>query len=100
MTNSCSRAYQGKHRNGGSTQHSNQLQSKALVVKPNLSEIDPVIVKKLIDGLIPINVCRRHRLVPLAATNAQPSSILIGEVAVEEGMKTLLAYSLDLVRKG
>lgn len=57
-----------------------QSQSKALIVKPDISKVVASDVKQLIDNLIPVNVCQRYRLVPIALDQTQPPSLLVAMV--------------------
>ncbi len=51
---------------------------------PEVEEISETQVTQLIDGLIPIDICRRHRLVPLSKTEAEgKQSVLIAMVDPE-----------------
>lgn len=61
-------------------QSCNQSPSKALIVKPDISRVDPATVKQLIDKLIPVHVCHRYRLVPIALNQTQPPSLLVAMV--------------------
>jgi type IV pilus assembly protein PilB len=47
---------------------------------PEISEISNHQVGQLIDTLLPIDICRRYRLVPLAKKETQPPSILVAMV--------------------
>ncbi len=47
---------------------------------PEINQIAPEQVNQLIETLIPIDVCRRYKLVPLSKSDAQPPSILIAMV--------------------
>jgi type IV pilus assembly protein PilB len=49
---------------------------------PEISQVGKTIVGQLIDTLIPVDICRRHRLVPLAKNDNQtPPSVLVAMVA-------------------
>ena len=51
---------------------------------PEVEEISETQVTQLIDGLIPIDICRRHRLVPLSKTETDGNqSVLIAMVDPE-----------------
>lgn len=47
---------------------------------PEISEVDTTQVAKLIDSLIPIDICRRYRLVPLQKQETQPPSVVVAMV--------------------
>ncbi len=48
---------------------------------PEVSQVGNTTVGHLIDTLIPVDICRRHRLVPLAKNEAQnPPSVLVAMV--------------------
>ncbi|MBA3923366.1 MAG: Flp pilus assembly complex ATPase component TadA, partial [Nostocaceae cyanobacterium] len=48
---------------------------------PEISQVADSMVGQLIDTLIPVDICRRHRLVPLAKNeNSQPASVLVAMV--------------------
>ncbi len=47
---------------------------------PEISEISNHQVGQLIDTLLPIDICRRYRLVPLAKKETQPPSLLVAMV--------------------
>jgi type IV pilus assembly protein PilB len=48
---------------------------------PEVSQIGGTLVGSLIDSLIPVDICRRHRLVPLSRNDDQnPPSILVAMV--------------------
>ncbi|HBE16145.1 MAG TPA: general secretion pathway protein GspE [Cyanobacteria bacterium UBA11149] len=46
---------------------------------PEISDISPCLVSELIDCLIPIDICRRYRLVPVEKTD-NPLSVLVAMV--------------------
>ncbi len=49
---------------------------------PEISPVGNAIVAQLIDSLIPVDICRRHRLVPLSKNEDQnPPSVLVAMVA-------------------
>lgn len=50
---------------------------------PELSDISAAQVSSLIDNLIPIDVCRRHRLVPLSQGDGDHPSVLVAMVDPE-----------------
>jgi type IV pilus assembly protein PilB len=47
---------------------------------PELSDVSNHQVSQLIDTLIPIDICRRYRLVPLSKNETQPPSVLVAMV--------------------
>jgi len=47
---------------------------------PEISQIATSQVGQLIDTLIPVDLCRRYRLVPLSRTEGEPASVLIAMV--------------------
>ncbi|MEW6494364.1 MAG: GspE/PulE family protein [Cyanobacteriota bacterium] len=47
---------------------------------PELNEISSHQVGQLIDSLLPIDICRRYRLVPISKTETQPPSVLVAMV--------------------
>ncbi|MBD0343577.1 MAG: Flp pilus assembly complex ATPase component TadA, partial [Coleofasciculus sp. Co-bin14] len=47
---------------------------------PEISEINSHQVGKLIDTLIPIDICSRYRLLPIAKKETQPPSVLVAMV--------------------
>jgi len=47
---------------------------------PELSQISTSQVGQLIDSLIPVDICRRYRLVPLSKSDEEPASVLIAMV--------------------
>lgn len=47
---------------------------------PELNDIARHQISQLIDTLIPIDVCRRYRLIPLAKNETQPPSVLVAMV--------------------
>jgi type IV pilus assembly protein PilB len=47
---------------------------------PEISEISNHQVGQLIDTLLPIDICRRYRLVPLSKNETQPPSVLVAMV--------------------
>lgn len=49
-------------------------------IDPELADVDDVEVARLIDSLIPIDLCRRYRLIPLRRIEGEPLSILIAMV--------------------
>lgn len=50
---------------------------------PELDEISTTHVTQLIDSLIPVDICRRHQLVPLSRTDGEESSVLVAMVDPE-----------------
>ena len=49
-------------------------------IDPELSDVDGLEIARLIDSLIPIDLCRRYRLIPLRRIEGEPASILIAMV--------------------
>ncbi|MFM6057071.1 MAG: GspE/PulE family protein [Microcystis aeruginosa] len=49
-------------------------------IDPELSDVDGLEIARLIDSLIPIDLCRRYRLIPLRRIEGKPASILIAMV--------------------
>lgn len=47
---------------------------------PELSDVDGLEIARLIDSWIPIDLCRRYRLIPLRRIEGEPASILIAMV--------------------
>ncbi len=47
---------------------------------PEISQISTSQVGQLIDTLIPVDMCRRYRLIPLSRTDSDPPSVLIAMV--------------------
>ena len=47
---------------------------------PELSDVDGLEIARLIDSLIPIDLCRRYRLIPLRRIGGEPAAILIAMV--------------------
>jgi len=47
---------------------------------PEINEINNSQVSQLIDTLLPIDICRRYRLVPLTKNDTQPPSVLVAMV--------------------
>ncbi len=47
---------------------------------PELSDVDGLEIARLIDSLIPIDLCRRYRLIPLRRIEGEPDAILIAMV--------------------
>ncbi|WP_448601531.1 GspE/PulE family protein [Thermoleptolyngbya sp.] len=47
---------------------------------PEINEISTAQVGQLIDSLIPVDLCRRYRLVPLSRTESDPPAVLIAMV--------------------
>jgi type IV pilus assembly protein PilB len=50
---------------------------------PELDDISTAQVGQLIDTLIPVDICRRHRLVPLSQQDGEHPSVLIAMVDPE-----------------
>jgi type IV pilus assembly protein PilB len=49
-------------------------------IDPELADVDELEVARLIDSLIPIDLCRRYRLIPLRRIEGHPASILMAMV--------------------
>ncbi|ELS48830.1 type II/IV secretion system protein [Microcystis sp. LEGE 00066] len=49
-------------------------------IDPELSDVDGLEIARLIDSLIPIDLCRRYRLIPLRRIEGEPTAILIAMV--------------------
>lgn len=47
---------------------------------PEISQINTSQLTQLIDTLIPIDLCRRYRLIPLSRTETEPPSVLVAMV--------------------
>ena len=47
---------------------------------PDINEISGTEIAKLIDTLIPIDICRRYRLLPISQNNTEPPSVLVAMV--------------------
>jgi type IV pilus assembly protein PilB len=47
---------------------------------PEISEINSSQLGQLIDGLIPVDVCRRYRLIPLSRNDDEPPYVLVAMV--------------------
>lgn len=71
---------------------------------PEISQISTSQVSQLIDTLIPVDLCRRYRLVPLSRTEGTPSSVLIAmadpdDLAAQDDLNRILRpQSLALQR--
>ena len=71
---------------------------------PELNDISPAQIGKLIDTLVPVDICRRHRLVPLSQDQDEPPSVLVAMVdpenleAQDDLNRILRAQSLSLRR--
>ncbi|MBD1916934.1 MULTISPECIES: GspE/PulE family protein [Cyanophyceae] len=71
---------------------------------PELNDISPAQIGKLIDTLVPVDICRRHRLVPLSQDQGEPPSVLVAMVdpenleAQDDLNRILRAQSLSLRR--
>ncbi len=64
-------------------------------IDPESSRISTTQVRNLIDSLIPIDICRRHRLVPVSKNNTQPPSVSVAMVepdnlAAQDELKRIL----------
>ena len=60
---------------------------------PEINQIQSNQLGDLIDSLIPIDICRRYRLVPLSKNDTQPPSVLVAMVNPDD-----LAAQDDLIR--
>lgn len=49
-------------------------------IDPELADVDELEVARLVDSLIPIDLCRRYRLIPLRRIEGNPASILMAMV--------------------
>jgi type IV pilus assembly protein PilB len=49
-------------------------------IDAELSDVDGLEIARLIDSLIPIDLCRRYRLIPLERLKGEPAAILIAMV--------------------
>ncbi|GEA26811.1 type II secretion system protein E [Microcystis aeruginosa NIES-4325] len=49
-------------------------------IDPELSDVDGLEMARLIDSLIPIDLCRRYRLIPLRRIEGEPAKILMAMV--------------------
>lgn len=47
---------------------------------PEIGQISPAQISTLIDTLVPIDLCRRYRMVPLAKNDGPPASVLVAMV--------------------
>ncbi|MBD1873167.1 type II/IV secretion system protein [Nodosilinea sp. FACHB-131] len=71
---------------------------------PELNDISPAQVGQLIDTLVPVDICRRHRLVPLSKDQGETPSVLVAMVdpenleAQDDLNRILRAQSLSLRR--
>lgn len=71
---------------------------------PELSDVDGLEIARLIDSLIPIDLCRRYRLIPLVRVEGEPATILIAMVdpdnldAIDDVNRILRAKGLGLQR--
>lgn len=71
---------------------------------PELNDISPAQIGHLIDTLVPVDICRRHRLVPLSKNEGEASSVLVAMVdpenleAQDDLNRILRAQSLSLKR--
>lgn len=50
---------------------------------PELNDISPAQIGQLIDTLVPVDICRRHRLVPLSKDEGETPSVLVAMVDPE-----------------
>lgn len=62
---------------------------------PEISQISTSQVSQLIDTLIPVDLCRRYRLVPLSRTEGTPPSVLIAmadpdDLAAQDDLNRIL----------
>jgi type IV pilus assembly protein PilB len=73
-------------------------------IDPELNNVDDVEVARLIDTLIPIDTCRRYRLIPLRRIEGDPVSILVAMVdpdnleAIDDINRVLRPRELGLQR--
>ncbi len=71
---------------------------------PELNDISPAQIGQLIDTLVPVDICRRHRLVPLSKDQGETPSVLVAMVdpenleAQDDLNRILRAQSLSLRR--
>jgi len=49
-------------------------------IDPELTDVDGLEIARLIDSLIPIDLCRRYRLIPLRKIEGEPAAMLIAMV--------------------
>jgi len=73
-------------------------------IDPAISRIATSEMRKLIDSLIPIDICRRHQLLPVSKNDSQPTSVLVAMVepdnldATDELNRILRPQGLGLQR--
>jgi type IV pilus assembly protein PilB len=73
-------------------------------IDPELTDVDELDVARLIDSLIPIDLCRRYRLIPLRRIEGNPVSILMAMVdpdnleAIDDINRILRPKNLGLQR--
>jgi type IV pilus assembly protein PilB len=73
-------------------------------IDPELTDVDEVEVARLIDTLIPIDVCRRYRIIPLRRIEGEPVAILVAMVdpdnleAIDDINRVLRPKELGLQR--
>jgi type IV pilus assembly protein PilB len=73
-------------------------------IDPELTDVDELDVARLIDSLIPIDLCRRYRLIPLRRIEGDPASILMAMVdpdnleAIDDINRILRPKNLGLQR--
>lgn len=60
---------------------------------PEVTDLDEYPIKELIDDVIPLDMCRRYKLLPLAKRDTRPPSLLVGMVNPDQ-----LDAQDDLVR--
>lgn len=71
---------------------------------PEINNIDPMESARLIDTLIPIDICRRYRLVPLRRIEGIPTAVLVAMVdpdnleALDDVNRILRPKDLELQR--
>ncbi|PSF37672.1 general secretion pathway protein GspE [Aphanothece hegewaldii CCALA 016] len=71
---------------------------------PEINNVDPLESARLIDSLIPIDICRRYRLIPLRRIEGIPVSILVAMVdpdnleALDDVNRILRPKDLELQR--
>lgn len=51
---------------------------------PEVTDLDDYPITELIDDIIPLDLCRRHKLLPLTKRDTRPPSLLVGMVNPDE----------------
>jgi len=51
---------------------------------PEVTNFDEYPIEELIDDIVPLDLCRRHKLLPLAKRETRPPSLLVGMVNPDE----------------